>query len=385
MVMKLQINIFTTDLVWVGTVDSVFSLVHRSSWHEIPNSEISISRTAQGVEEMTIGRILVINNQLDKALIIEDKSSSLDDEYWNFTCIPLKAILNYRICHPLDAGTFTNLRQSEVMTGIVSQNLITQNRDLDRKFWSTGRTKNLLSVVSGRVFGDLINFTVDWKTGEMGETMTALANMYGKEANYPLGWNIYIKPDFSGYEFNVWYGTHKHVNQTNNNPVVFSEEFGNIKNATYTYSIKEWRNVTYMIWKNGDIEAEAPVGNYLEGWTESFNRKEMIINSNKKVINEAIDEGYSELNKRPHVESFEAEIIHNPNTMSTYLVDWKLGDIVTIQSRALLKDTLLSIDAMVTEVEESYSEGLYSINATFGEGKLTFMQILKNAIDKKGR
>ena len=33
---KIQINIFTTDLIWVGTIDAVETLVHRSSWHEIP-------------------------------------------------------------------------------------------------------------------------------------------------------------------------------------------------------------------------------------------------------------------------------------------------------------------------------------------------------------
>lgn len=380
---QFQINIFTTNLEWVGMVDSVYNLVHRSSWHEMTTSELSVGRKAQGVEEIQIGRILIVNNQLDKALIVEDKTTSLDNQYWNFTCISLKTILNYRICHPLDAATFANKRQSEVMTGIVSNNLVTQNRDPDRKFWNTDKTKNLLSVVGGRVFGDLINYTVDWKTGEMGDTMTVISKMYGKEAKYPLGWNVYIKPDYSGFELNVWYGTHKHINQIINNPVVFSEEFGNIKNATYTYSIKEWRNVVYMIWDDNGVESEAPVGNYETGWTDSFNRKEMTISSNKKTVFEAIDEGYSELNKRPHVENFEAEIIHNPNTMSTYLKDWTLGDIVTIQSRSVLKDTLLSIDAMITEVEETYSDGLYSINATFGEGKLTFMQILKNAIEQK--
>lgn len=379
---QFHINIFTSDLEWVGMVDNVYSLVHRSSWHEMPNSELSIGKESQGVEEIDVGKILVVNNQLDKALIVEEKTTSLDDNYWNITCIPLKAMLNYRICHPKDAAAFVNKRQSEVMTGIVSANLVTQTRDLDRKFWNTGRTVNLLSVVPNRVFGDTINFTVDWSTGGMGDTMTAIAKMFGKTTTQPLGWNIYIKPDFSGYEFNVWYGTHKHINQTTNNPVVFSEEFGNIKNANYTYSIKEWRNVSYMIWDNAGVDTETPVGNYALGWTESFNRKEMIINSNKKTSNEAIDEGYSELNKRPHIESFEAEIIHNLNTMSTYGIDWNIGDIVTVQSRSLLKDTLLSIDVLVTEVEETYSEGLYSINATFGAGKLTFTQILKNAIEK---
>jgi hypothetical protein len=165
--------------------------------------------------------------------------------------------------------------------------------------------------------------------------------------------------------------------------VVFSEEFGNIKNATYTDSIKEWRNVSYMIWDNEGVESESPVGNYTLGYTVSFNRKEMIINSDKKILNEVVDEGYSELNRRPRVESFEAEIINNANTMSTYKIDWDLGDIVTIQSNTLLKDSLLSLDAMITEIEETYSSGEYSINVVFGEGRLSLLELLKNAIDKK--
>ena len=168
-------------------------------------------------------------------------------------------------------------------------------------------------------------------------------------------------------------------------PVVFSEEFGNIKNASYEYSIKEWRNVVYMIWKAEGVDTEnnVPVGNIEHGATISFNRKEIIIDTSKKTQNEAISEGRSELNKRPHVESFTAEIINNENTMTTYKKDWVIGDIVTIQSRELFKGLQISMNAMITGIEEIYDEGEYTINATFGEEKLTFLQLIKNAINQK--
>ena len=38
---------------------------------------------------MLAGNILVINNQLDKALIIEDYTTSLDNQYVNFNLLPL--------------------------------------------------------------------------------------------------------------------------------------------------------------------------------------------------------------------------------------------------------------------------------------------------------
>ena len=145
---KLQINIFTINLVWVGTVDAVESLVHRTSWHEMPTSEMSISKTAQGVEELTIGKILVINNQKDKALIIEDLSASLDDEFIHFTMISLKAMMNYRICHPTDSGengAWVAKRQSEVMMWMAWDNLVKQTRDTDRIFLGCWNAKKYVS------------------------------------------------------------------------------------------------------------------------------------------------------------------------------------------------------------------------------------------------
>ena len=41
--MNLQINIFNTNMEWMGIVDTVQSLVHRTSWHEIANSEMTVS------------------------------------------------------------------------------------------------------------------------------------------------------------------------------------------------------------------------------------------------------------------------------------------------------------------------------------------------------
>ena len=290
----------------------------------IASSELTVPKEVQGVEYMLAGNILVINNQLDKALIIEDYTTSLDNQYVNFNLLPLKGMLNYRICHPKDVSSYLQLTQGEVMKLLVWNNVIKNTRDDDRIFWSTGRTKNLLGVAAIAALGDIVDFTVDWETGYLGDALTTVAKMYGKNALYPLGWNVYIKSNYSMLELEVYEGRQKHINQTINAPVVFSEEFGNIANATYTYSIKEWRNVAYMIYENANKEEiEKAVGNYTKGWTEGFNRKEIIFNSSAETDKEVGDEGYSELNKRPHIESFTADIINNPNTMSTYKKDFE--------------------------------------------------------------
>ncbi len=373
----------------MGQIDSVKSLVHRTSWHEIPNSELTVSKAAQGVEELQIGRILVVNNQRDKALIIEDLTASLDDNYITFTCIPLKGMLNYRICHPDDSGgvggnPWIARKQSQVMLWMVKDNLISQTRDNDRKFWNDARTVNLLTIPSVvPEFGETIDFEVNWNTGYMGDTITTIAKMHGVTTTEPLGWNIYITDDYSAFEMNVYLSRQKHINQTILPPVVFSEEFGNIKNAQYQYSIKDWRNVAYMQWNNGTADQNTPVGEKTHGDTISFLRKEIIINSSKKTSTEVVNEGRSELNKRPHVESFTSEILNNDRTMTTYNEDWIVGDVVTVQSKQVLKDNLISIDAQITQIEETYDSGEYTINATFGEGKLSLIQLIKNAIEER--
>jgi hypothetical protein len=383
---KLQINIFTNDLVWIGTIDAVETLIHRTSWHEIPLSELTVSKTAQGVEHLEIGRILVVNNQLDKALIVEDLSASLDSNFITFHCVSLKGMLNYRIVHPVDSGgnggtPWVARRQSQIMNWMALDNLIKQTRDTDRYFWNSNRSKNMFQVAPAIEAGDTIDFAVDWDTGLMGDAITSVAKMFDISADVtvPLGWNVYILDDFSAYEMDVYYGRHKHINQTALPPVVFSEEFGNIKDAFYDYSIKEWRNVIYTTWKDTEgTERFTRVGS-----TVGFNRKEMIYNSSKDTSGQVLNESIGELNKRPHIETFTAEIINTDKTLSTYKEDWDLGDIVTIQSRQVLKDKLISIDAQITQIEETYSSGEYSINATFGEGRLSVFQLIKQAIEQK--
>jgi hypothetical protein len=48
-----------------------------------------------------------------------------------------------------------------------------------------------------------------------------------------------------------------------------------------------------------------------------------------------------------------------------------------------LKNSLISIDVQITQIEETYADGEYSISATFGEGRLSFVQLIKQAIEQK--
>ena len=241
---------------------------------------------------------------------------------------------------------------------------------------------NRLATSSIKEFGDLIDYKVDWDTGYIGDMLVDIAKM-NEDTSYPIGWNIYIHSAWQLFYMNTYLATNRTVNQIINPPVIFSEEFGNLKNATYNHSIKEWRNAAYMNYNNGTADLNFLVNKYKDGTPSSFNRKEIVLDSSKKTQQEVINEGKGELNKRPKIKSFSAEIINTANTMSTYLIDWFLGDIVTIQSAALIPNQLISVDAQITETEETYDQGEYSLNVIFGEGQLNFIQMIKNKIKEK--
>lgn len=372
MIKNLYINIYDlTDFTWYGLIEEVESLSLKLSFSDILNSELKVSKNAQSLNELKIGRLLVFNGQLDNACVIEDMQTTLQDNTWTFTLIPLKAVMNYRIV--VDYGhVWTQQQQGLIMQQLVAYQTIAGNTagaNQNRMF--PNMNTDLLTV------GDLIDYKEDWQP--LGDTLSKLAKA---GSGYPLGWNIRISPDYTKYWYNHKQATNRTINQTAVNPVIFSEEFGNISNATYTEAFKDYKNIAYL--GNNHTEVWNGTDNTLTG----FLRREIELSSTQAgttspTTAQITAEGQAQLRNRPKAINFTAEIIDNENTMSTFNEDWFLGDIVTVQSKAIKKDELISIDVQVTEIEQIYANGEYSINATFGEGKLTLVQLIKNAINQK--
>jgi hypothetical protein len=374
---NIQVNIFDTNLSWRGMIEEIQSLIHRTSWNEITYSEMKVSKNASSFSELKVGRILIVNNRLDKSLIVEEIYSSIPEEFVNVILMPLKGILNYRVLVPEDSSDFINKNQGFIMSELVREQLITQTRDINRRFTNDSGV-NLLSVTT-RNNGDLVNYyTTEWLNSSLGDVIVQLSKM--NTVSPSIGWNIYINPDYSGMTFDTYISADRTTKQTTVPPVVFSSDFGNIQKIDYIESIKDWANSIYIIFENEqEVATYISTNNQKDGIAKSFNRKEIILESNQNTNSSALSDGISELNKRPKINSFECEIIDNPNTMSTFEKDWFLGDFVSIQ----VKELGLQMDSQVTEVEEIFADGLYSINVTFSEAKLSILKVIKNALQLK--
>ena len=72
----------------------------------------------------------------------------------------------------------------------------------------------------------------------MGEAVIAIAKMNATAGHYPIGWNIYINNTWSQYVMDTYKATDRSISQSVNPPVIFSDDFGNIKNATIPIALR---------------------------------------------------------------------------------------------------------------------------------------------------
>ena len=171
-----------------------------------------VSKSANGVEELKIGRILIVNDQRYKALVIEEINATSDDQYLQFILIPLKGILNYRITHPLDSHATQMLFQSEAMMVLAASNLVAQTRDNNRKFLHSNGTTNMFDVNDYKYYGEIISFTVDWNTGYLGDALITIAKM-NADNGYPIGWNVHISETYDKYRLDTYKTLDWSINQ----------------------------------------------------------------------------------------------------------------------------------------------------------------------------
>lgn len=367
---KLLINIFDKDTFqWIGLIEEVETLILNSSFSSIKNSELRVSKKAQSVNELKVGRLLVINGEFDKVQYIEGLETNLTEESILFTLIPLKAILKWRVIKDYGDNS-KNLTQSYLMKNKVYKHA-TNSIDPKRNF------PNLVvdTPTSASGYGALISYKDDWSN--LAEVLTTMSHV----STYSIGWNIILKDDLTQMRFHTYNPTNRTINQSIVPPVIFSDEFDNVRDSQYIEDEKDFVSFCYV--NSAAAESQAFLEN-AEGW----NKREIYIEAKQEKdditgSDGLRDAGLSEINSRPKINSFIAEIVDKANTFSTYNKDWFLGDIVTIQSKKILKDKLISIDVQISAIEEIYDGGEYSLNVTFGEGRVSVIQLIKNTMKQK--
>lgn len=187
-----------------------------------------------------------------------------------------------------------------------------------------------------------------------------------------------FRPDFVNKKiyFELYRGLNHSITQSDRERVIFSDGFANLDSATYEENDQVYKTVCYVGGQGEGsdrtiVEVGATDSTGLER-RESFLSATDVRNDNisDSQYRDALKQrGNAALSNSILASSFDASV--NPNGNFKYLVDYDLGDIVTVQKEAYG----ITQNLRITEISEVYENGIYKIEPKFGEG-LTVKNLL---------
>lgn len=182
---------------------------------------------------------------------------------------------------------------------------------------------------------------------------------------YEYGFKIKMN-EVGQLEFELYKGTDRSYNQTENPFVIFSDEFDNITNTEYEYDKTNFANVALIGGEGegterkyqqiGDTEGFARYELFVDAKDVSSNNGEITGNEYNKML---IEKGMEKLAENAITETFEGEL----ETSNTYIYksDYNIGDIVQVENEYQIKAR-----TRVVEMIESHNENGYRAVPTFG-------------------
>lgn len=349
-------NLFVLDENFsrVAVVDDYMSIIWTTRYFEQGDFELCVMATVDNVDLFRIGRYIVRESDVTatayKSVMIIMRTQIESDVENGDTMIisgyDLKNILHRRIIWPQMA-----------MTGRVTDNL------------QSVITANVISpVMSGRAVSNLsfgthdtvkTNPSVDVQfTGQnVGEVIEENCKKYG------FGWDVHLEN--GGFVFCWKQGEDRSLEQTENQPVIFSEDFDNLLSSSYDYDKRLFMNLAFVA---GEGEGNARKMNTY-GAGEGLARFEMFvdardISSNNGQISAAeynqmlANRGAERLTDNAIAILFEGSIDNNVNYKLG--VDYNLGDIVQVSNPFGIE-----LSARITEIIMSDSGNGIEIIPTF--------------------
>ena len=313
--------------------------------------QLILAGTEENINKLAVGRYLVreedIGDGFQNVMVIEGQKLSYDsDEGWMLKVAGrgLKSIVGRRIVwkQTTMSGTFERAVRQVIMDNIISP------EDDRRRIsdFTMEEEKGYTDEAEVQLLGENI---ADW--------LTAACESYG------YGWDVYIK---DGYVFKLYKGEDRSYDQDVNTPVVFSEDYDNLLQSTYTKDKVSYGNAALIGGEGEGVNKRTAT----IGETEDLERYEQYIDGSSVSSNGAIItvEQYTKLLEdfgrekltASDVAKFSGEI--QPDGIFKINEDYFLGDIVQI-------DTNRGIKATPRIIEIIYAEDVngFSVVPTFSE------------------
>lgn len=329
----MDLNIFTPDFEFLGTIDTFESLRWRRQVFGTGEMEFHCEANAQNIM-LTQEELFVHREGYDELGIIEGRSIAEAEEKGEMIAatgqlcnsILARAVLDrrYNINGPVEVA----MRQmvADQMPRVYNRIVLGDLRGFDETITAQVSDRNLWDILAAlsRATGILFRLRPDIGAGH--------------------------------FVFETYKGVDRTVGQTENPRVVFSDLDETLESPTYERNIKKHKNFAFIA---GEGEGDARVRTTVDRTGNGAARREIFVDAKSvrkgdstatQYLAELQEFGGEKLDAAGIVENFESQA--KSENAYRYREEWELGDLVTAH-----KDRWgIIIDERITEVEEIYDE-----------------------------
>ena len=330
----------------VDIIDTASSVIWREHGTSPGDFEIYIPVSEKSINALRYD-YYVCRQDTDRVMIIKNIRISTDEEIGNFMIVTgpsLESILHRRIIWTQtrwDGLVEMGIRQ------LIYENLYSPIDDARR--------------ISNFKFGTLQGFTekmnVQFTGDNLGEVVTELCNTYG------ICYKITLQDGY--FVFDLFKGTDRSYNQSENPYVVFSPQFENLQNSEYDFNSDNYKNVVLVAGEGEGLDRKTQA----VGTASGLDRYEMYtdarsMSTNNGEISDAVyfeqlaEDGRLELQENTAVETFNGVV--NYTTPYVYGIDYFLGDTVQV-----INEYGISGSPTIVETIECEDENGYTLIPTF--------------------
>ena len=345
-VWKLENDTFTK----IKVIDNATSVIWVKRFNAVGNFELYIKASTELLELFT-GDIFITRDESNVGMYVEKVQLNTDSENGDYLVITgrsAECILSWRV----------------VMRVVYSSE-------------STTAEYIIRNSIDKTLISDIIpNNNISWLTlGEDHEWQDYITRQYTGKNVLDIVQDLCVTYNYgfefewngSGFTINLYKGTDRSYDQTENTYIVFSPEFENLGNTEYIQDTINYANAAIIGGEGEGTERKFAV--VLPQGITGFNRRMIYIDARQSSSDDLtesqytdmlIAQGKEELEQRKITTSFNGEILNYNNY--TYGVDYNLGDKVSIINEYGIRG-----NATITEITEVEDDTGYRLIPTLSE------------------
>lgn len=360
----MEVNILDSLYRRIDVVDDFKSFIWTERHRAYGDFELILPSSFKNRSRFTEGMRFSINDSY-RVMTLETVLDSIDDQGTSFlklTGRSLEAVMDSRLARGSMDDTTTE--PTWILTG-TPKNIAAQ---IFHDICITGildPKDTIPEIIEGNIFPedtilpptDIVAYSVDPKT--VYQAVKDICDVY------LMGFRIVREPISNQLYFDIYTGSDRTLHQTILDPVIFSQDFDNLKNTSELRSIALYKSIAYVISPVGCQKVYAPGADVS---ATGFDRQVLFVQADDITDTDPlistpklIQRGMEALSQNRRVSAFDGEITQY--SKYKYGVDYNLGDLVQQKNKdGAMSDMQVTEQIFVSDAEGDRSYPTLTIN-----------------------